>query len=550
MARPRQSATTGRNACCSLVLRVLYCCDLMTTPSEALAERSGSSSRRGRWQRWRAHARSVSVLRRWSARALIALLVVGSMVAGSLSFYAWKVNNDLQRIAVDNLAGSSPGGTDNILIAGSTNRCGLKINSPVFGSCAAGVTGVNSDVVMIVHLDAKHHSASLLSIPRDLFVPNARSTGVGKIDAALAEGPSQLVNVIEQDLGIPINHYVELNFDGFQGVVNALGGVKMYFPEPVYDANSGLDIRQAGCRSLDGFQALAVVRARHLQYRTPSTKSSNPHYWPFDPESDLSRIRRDHEFLRVLADSVAAQGLANPVTDQALISTLVPQMQVDSGMSLSHIVELVKSFHDVHSADVPQNTLPVTVVNGLSFMYQGSDYGSVELPDQAMDHQIIDQFLGADPGTDTMTGAALPDPTSITVAIRNGNTKTGTAKTTAASLQRLGYHTNVLPDSKPTGPLSETLVAYNSTADRAAAEQVAHSMVGAVVLAQDATLDQGTITLTVGTNSAVNNPADTVTTAPGRTTTTASKLSDPTPATSDLSEFDPRSCTPNGDQGP
>ena len=524
------------------------------TPTEDPAPGPGQGPTRspGLWRRWRAHARSVSAVRRWSARSAIAVLVAGVLLAGGLSVYAWKVNNDLHRITVDNLAGSSPGGTDNILIAGSTNRCGLKINSPVFGSCAAGVTGVNSDVVMILHLDAKHHSASLLSIPRDLFVPNSRSTGVGKIDAALAEGPSQLVSVIEQDLGIPINHYVEINFDGFQGVVDALGGVKMYFPEPVYDANSGLDIRKTGCVSLNGFQALAVVRARHLQYRSPTTKSSDPHYWPFDPQSDLSRIRRDHEFLRVLADSVASQGLANPVTDQALLSSLVPQVQIDNSLSLSHLVDLVKRFHDVHSADVPQYTLPVTVVNGPSFVYKGWDYGSVELPDQAMDRQVIDQFLGADPATDTMTGDPLPDPGSISLTVRNGTGKGNVATTTGTALDKLGYHPRVLPDAVPTGPLSETVVAYNSTGDQAAAQQVAHSMLGPVVLAQDSTVDPGTISLTVGTNSSVDipAPADTATTAAGRaTTSTTSKLGDPTPATSDLSDWDPRSCTPSGDEG-
>jgi LCP family protein required for cell wall assembly len=217
-------------------------------------------------ERGRAH----SPYRRWAVRTIAAVVVVAMVSAGALGAYVWHLNSQIRRVNVDNLTGAGPSGTENILLVGSTNRCGLKTKSPVFGDCAAGVTGVNSDVVMIVHLDNGQHSVSLLSIPRDLFVPNARSTGPGKIDAALAEGPSQLVNVIEQDIGIPINHYVELNFDGFQGVVDALGGVNMYFPEPVYDANSGLDIRTSGCMSLDGFQALSVVRARTCNTSRPT----------------------------------------------------------------------------------------------------------------------------------------------------------------------------------------------------------------------------------------------------------------------------------------
>ena len=144
---------------------------------------------------------------------------------------------------------------------------------------------MNSDVVMILHLDPNKKTAAILSIPRDLFVPNARATGANKIDAALVEGPQQLVSAIEEDFGIPIHHYVELNFDSFQGVVNALGGIKMYFPEPVFDAYSGLNVPTPGCHHLNGFQALEVVRARHLQYKGPGVKSTNPRTGPRTPRA-------------------------------------------------------------------------------------------------------------------------------------------------------------------------------------------------------------------------------------------------------------------------
>ena len=117
------------------------------------------------------------------------------------------------------------------------------MQNPTYGLCSQGVNGVNSDVVMILHLNPANDSLSILSIPRDLFVPNARSDGANKIDAALYQGPDQLINAIEEDFGIPIQHFVELNFDSFINVVNALGGIKMYFPEPVFDAYSGLNVQ-------------------------------------------------------------------------------------------------------------------------------------------------------------------------------------------------------------------------------------------------------------------------------------------------------------------
>ena len=167
-------------------------------------------------------------------------------------------------------------GTENILMIGSTDRCALKVQNPAYGLCSQGVNGVNSDVVMILHLNPANHSVSILSIPRDLFVPNARSDGANKIDAALYQGPDQLIAAIEEDFGIPIQHFVELNFDSFINVVQALGGIKMYFPEPVYDAYSGLNIQTTGCLQLNGTQALQVVRARHVQYKGPGVTTDDP----------------------------------------------------------------------------------------------------------------------------------------------------------------------------------------------------------------------------------------------------------------------------------
>jgi LCP family protein required for cell wall assembly len=278
----------------------------------------------------------------WTGIAFAAVVVV---LIGGLLIDASVLNGEIKRIPVHGLAKEpSKGpdqGTENILLVGDTSRCVLKVQNPAYGLCSQGVTGVNSDVVMILHLNPNVPSASILSIPRDLFVPNARTTGANKIDAALAQGPSQLVAAIEQDFGIPIQHYVELNFDSFAGVVDALGGVRMYFPMPVFDAESGLDITTPGCHGLNGTEALEVVRARHLQYRPASVTSSDPTTWPLDPESDLSRIRRDHEFLRVLATAVSKRGLGNPVTDQDLVSSVVSDLQVDSGFSFSHMINLV-----------------------------------------------------------------------------------------------------------------------------------------------------------------------------------------------------------------
>ena len=126
------------------------------------------------------------------------LLLVLVLIAGAAAGYGWYLNHEIHRIDLKNLT-SAPvkgddAGTENILMIGSTDRCALKVQNPAYGLCSQGVNGVNSDVVMILHLNPANHSLSILSIPRDLFVPNARSDGANKIDAALYQGPDQLID--------------------------------------------------------------------------------------------------------------------------------------------------------------------------------------------------------------------------------------------------------------------------------------------------------------------------------------------------------------------
>jgi LCP family protein required for cell wall assembly len=516
----------------------------------------------------RRRARESTRRRQRVKRAILIIGIVLFVLLGSLFGYLWFLNSEINRVKVKGLGASPTAGvtkdTENILMVGSTDRCALKQQNPAFGLCSQGVNGINSDVVMILHLDGPGHRLSILSIPRDTFIPNARTTGANKIDSALYQGPSQLVSAIQSDFGIPINHYVELNFDTFAGVVDALGGLRMYFPMPVYDAFSQLKVLAPGCQTLNGFQALAVVRARHLQYKPPGVTSTDPSTWPQDPESDLSRIRRDHEFLRVLGSAVAKRGLGNPLTDREIVASVAPNLQVDSGLGAGDMVSLVLRYHSVDPIAAPQLTIPVTVNNSPSYSYQGTDYGSVEFPSQPADQQTVDQFLGEKPFTDSMTGKPLPAPASVNVAVMSGTGVASQAATTAAQLQVLGFHISSTGVGKYQGSPSETVVTYSGPASEAQAQAVAQRLSGSVVLAQGPTPPGAEVSVTTGSNFSVNQPPAPSPppaagrpsgTAPSTTTPTAgtsmanTQLGAPTPATTPLAPFDPRSCTPSGGPG-
>jgi LCP family protein required for cell wall assembly len=501
----------------------------------------------------------------------LALVIV--LIAGAAAGYAWYLNHEIHRIDLRNLT-SAPvkgddAGTENILMIGSTDRCALTVQNPAYGLCSQGVNGVNSDVVMILHLNPDTHSVSILSVPRDLFVPNARSDGANKIDAALYQGPDQLIAAIEEDFGIPIQHFVELNFDSFINVVQALGGIKMYFPEPVYDAYSGLNIQTTGCLALNGTQALQVVRARHLQYKGPGVTSDDPTYWPQEAQSDIARIRRDHEFLRVLAAAVKAKGLSNPITDQQIVAGVAGQLTVDSGFSATDMINLVLSYHNVDVNSAPQLTVPVSVDQFGNYVYQGGSYGDIEFPAQPQDHNTVDQFLGLKSSTeDTYSGGALPSPSAVTVSVLNGSGASNQATDTAQSLQALGFHIGTIGDSPPVGQEAETVVYYASKtpAQLAAAQTVANSMSGAVVMGMDPTqVKPGSqVTVVTGTDFTVNAPPATTTTAPtgvptSSTTPTTTGTSGntgnsgafqaPTPSVESLAPWDPRACTASGGEG-
>ena len=250
----------------------------------------------------------------------------------------------------------------------------------------------------------------MLSIPRDTFVPDARAGGLSnKVDAALANGPSQLVQAIKQDFGIPINHYVVLNFESFADIVNALGGVDMYFPTQIKDM-SGITQMKTGCQHISGIEALALVRARHLYYNySYKTKT----WRGYDGSGDLGRIERDHIFLKVLAAAVRSRGLGNPATDEALLAAVAPQLTVDTTFGDGEMLNLVHTFHSVSIGGVPEYTAPI-VEDTQAYIYKGYPYGDVVFPTEPQDQQTIDAFMGVTPA-----GLELA-PSAITVSVVDG----------------------------------------------------------------------------------------------------------------------------------
>jgi polyisoprenyl-teichoic acid--peptidoglycan teichoic acid transferase len=290
--------------------------------------------------------------RRRIAAALAALLVLGLvLLAGGWGYTAFRFGQ-ISSVHVPGLGKAPSDGSVNLLVVGSDTRQGLRDGG--FGEAG----GQRSDVIILVHLVPAARHAAVLSIPRDLYVPVAGTDGSAKINSAFNHGPGQLVQTIQQRFGIPIHHYLLVNFDGFREVVDALGGVSMYFPRPVRDDNngrneSGLNVPKPGCHPLTGNQALALARSRYFQYQDKAGR------WHADPGTDLGRIRRQQTMLRALAAKVAGRNLANPVRANALVGSVDRSLTKDDRLSIRRSVTLARQFRSFDPARLNAATLPV-----------------------------------------------------------------------------------------------------------------------------------------------------------------------------------------------
>jgi LCP family protein required for cell wall assembly len=188
------------------------------------------------------------------------------------------------------------------------------------------VTGSRTDTIAVVRLDPDGPRLTVLSIPRDLYVP-IEGGGTDRINSALARGRDALVATVGDTLGIEINHYMEIDFAGFSRLVDLAGGVDIAFDAPVRDRNTGF-VADAGCAHLDGQAALAYVRARHFE-----TYDAAGDRWVRDPTSDLGRIARQQAFGVRAIDQVL--GSSYSTVDQLRILTdVLDDVTVDEGLSL------------------------------------------------------------------------------------------------------------------------------------------------------------------------------------------------------------------------
>ena len=170
---------------------------------------------------------------------------------------------------------------------------------------------------MVAHVEPGSQRTFVVSFPRDLMV-NIPGYGRRQINAAYSLGvaPQLLIDTLDANFGIKINHYVEVDFQSFRSVVETIGQVWVYIPGKMRDEDSGLYTPYgAGCFPLNGDAALSYVRARHLEIADPNGNivDEDGNRWrPYDSWSDLERIPRQQSFIRRLTGLAISKSLGDP----------------------------------------------------------------------------------------------------------------------------------------------------------------------------------------------------------------------------------------------
>ena len=439
----------------------------------------------------------------WQRLVLAAAMVttVGTLAGAGFVVWVYAKVGELVRFSPDevDVEEALPEEPTNYLIVGSDSRQNVSPDDPTFGDDMDAVGGARSDTIMVARIDPEDTRVQIVSFPRDLWL--TLSTGrEQRINAAYGQGRQVLIDTIEQNFGITINHYVEIDFTGFRRLVDAIGGVPVYLDSTYRDERANLTQPVGpGCVTLNGEQALAFARSRHLQRRDEDGD------WETDPTGDLGRITRQQFFIRKAMERVLAMNpFTNPLTFTNLLDVAVDSVGVDAGMSNDDLRDLASRFRGFDPETIINYALPTSG-------YRTSGGAAVLRLEDGAD-AIFNIFRGLEPGE------LVPD--QVTVRVRNGTGADRQGANTAEALTAIGFDASVDGDADPT---ALTTVSYPPGAEFAA-QLVARHLTSKAAFVEDASLE-GEVLLVTGSDfttvvrepwplEAVPTPTTTTTTPP------------------------------------
>ncbi|NLV54632.1 MAG: LCP family protein [Acidimicrobiales bacterium] len=387
--------------------------------------------------------------RTWPQRLLIAFnataLVAALATAGVIAYGNDRVSRVTRHVFTEGVLATDevePGDPLNYLIVGVDDASGLAEDDVV----RRRPSGVRlTDTIMVLRVDPRSAAAEVLSFPRDLYVP-IPDHGRSRINRAFeVGGPELLVRTIDENFGIPIHHYLQVDFAGFRELVSLVGGIPVWFPHPTRSRSTvELSIPEAGCWVLGPRQALGFARVRK-DYQVQDADGR----WHRDPGEDFSRQGRQQLFIQLALRQAINKGARNLNTLRRLLDVGVLSVSYDEGLELQSVVDLSRSFRSFDPADLVTYTLPVDDAprGGPAYLYLREEEAE---PILARFRQVAAVDPSAPPAT--------VDPGDVVVQVRNGTGTANQATEVTAELAARGFAT-VVPGAD-TGTGLPTVVQY------------------------------------------------------------------------------------------
>ena len=328
-----------------------------------------------------------------------------------------------------------------------------------------------SDTIILIRIDPANNTAAMLSIPRDtqVVIPGF---GIQKVNAAYAfgdaqsdtvagGGPGLVMTTIEANFGIHVDYFAEVDFEGFQKIIDTVGGITIDNPYPIKDDEYPADgtnymriFFPAGWQHLDGEQALIYARTRH-------------------DDGDAARNQRQQQVLMALREQALGLDLMSKAAD--LLNDLAGAFRTD--LNPTQLIELARVGQRIDEADIVSYSLmpALTEVNGAVY-YLEPDWNAVAA--------ILSEFAGQ---TIAPPASLLANPDySTPIVLRNSSGTDGMATRVAEVLETQGF-TNVTIDTAWSGGWSET----TTIADRANNLTTSMFLAGAIGVSLDTILVEG-----------------------------------------------------------
>jgi len=456
------------------------------------------------------------------ARFLLALVIAGVVAVGGVVAIDTAVQHEIDRIPrVAVATAPEPPRGANYLLVGSDTRAFVETDDEAraFGD-PSEETGRRSDTMMVIHVEPDPGRTLIVSFPRDLWV-NVPGIGNAKINAAynpdLGGGPDSVIAALKQNFDIDINHYLEVDFVSFRQIVDAIGTVPVYIDRPVYDDFTGFIVVKPGCIQLDGTEALAWVRSRHLKYLDPRTGRLEE-----EPRADIGRIERQQDFIRRLAGMVVERSLGNPLEGREIARRVIDHLRVDEGFDKRDAFDLVEAFRSVHPDDT-------SALEFVTFPFTEGHAGgqAVLFPDRGAAAPLLERIRRfGEP-----EAATSVRPRDVRVKVLNGSGRDGIAQETMTGLAAAGFiRAGTGNDERGRVPVTE--VRYGNGAE-AKARLLLQYVGPAAKLVVDPTLGDADVVLVIGADFGGlrgNGPAAPASTPPATSEPGSAPVGDPAAA--------------------